>query len=458
MLELLEEKKKRNLTNDLIDFTSYFFEKSGNKFVVSEHHRQIADALAKVESGEIKNLLINIPPRYGKTELGVINWVAKCIAKNPKSKFIHLSYSDELALDNSSKAKELIESDAYQELWPTKLKNDSKGKKKWYTLQGGGLYATAAGGPITGFGAGATNSEEFSGAIIIDDPLKVDDAQRDGERDKVNNRLNTTIKSRRNSRSTPIIIIMQRLHEDDISGFVLNNGMGEDFYHLKLSAIQEDGTALWPFKHSLEELEIEKKSDLRTFSSQMMQEPTPSDGGIFKKSWFRKYHHHPEEHLRIVQSWDTAVKAGQLNDFSVCTTWMETDKDYYLLDVLCRKMEYPALKKAAIVNAARWEPDTILIEDKASGQSLLQELRLETKLPLVGIEPKGDKIIRASNVSALVESGKVLVPENAVWIDEFMMEVAGFPLAAHDDQVDSMTQFLNWAKSKNKNTFRIRRL
>lgn len=197
--------------------------------------------MRKVESGEIKNLLITLPPRFGKTQFCVIDWMARCIARNPKAKFIHLSYSDELALDNSSKCREIVGSSEYQVFWPIAIKTDSDSKKKWYTKQGGGVYATAAGGAVTGFGAGSladigidsqdeefddffaggmeeSNPNLFYGAIIIDDPIKVEDASSENERTRVNKRLNSTIKSRRNSRNTPIIIIMQRLHEDDMAG------------------------------------------------------------------------------------------------------------------------------------------------------------------------------------------------------------------------------------------------
>ena len=179
--------------------------------------------------------------------------MARCIARNPRAKFIHLSYSDDLALDNSSQCRETVTSKDYQDFWPVKIKADADSKKKWYTEQGGGVYATAAGGTVTGFGAGSladvgiaddddfggwfagadeddpVNDSLFYGAIIIDDPIKVEDAESEKERARVNKQLNSTIKSRRNSRNTPMIIIMQRLHEDDMAGFVLDGGMEEEF-------------------------------------------------------------------------------------------------------------------------------------------------------------------------------------------------------------------------------------
>ena len=249
---------KERSENSLLFFTRYIFKESfGVKFEVAQFHKTLANVLEKVHKGEIKRLIINIPPRYGKTELAVKMYISWCLAKNPKARFIHLSYSDALALDNSSQTREYIQSDSYQRLWNMQLKKDSQSQKKWYTIQGGGVYATASGGAITGFGAGN------GGAIIIDDPLKPDDAVSDVRRKFINNRYNTTIRSRVNDREVPIIVIMQRLHEDDLSGFLLDGNSGEQWYHLKLPAIDKNNKPLWSSKHSFKELEsIRQQIDL----------------------------------------------------------------------------------------------------------------------------------------------------------------------------------------------------
>jgi hypothetical protein len=249
---------KRKLERSQVAFTKYFFRSRSERFLPGDHHILIEDALNKLERGELvgpsgkpcKNLLITIAPRFGKTQFISIDWPARCIARNPKAKFIHLSYSDELALDNSAKCRETVTSADYQKMWKVAIKKDSDSKKKWYTEDGGGMYATAAGGAVTGFGAGSladVDAEEdddldldaffegeqeeydpnlFYGAIIIDDPIKVDDADNEKERDRVNNRLVTTIASRRNSRNTPLVIVMQRLAHMDMAGFVLAGGLG----------------------------------------------------------------------------------------------------------------------------------------------------------------------------------------------------------------------------------------
>ena len=223
---------KEKCESSLLFFTRYIFkENTGIKFEVANFHIELAQTLERVHKGEIKRLIINIPPRYGKTEIAVKMYISWCLAKNPRAKFIHLSYSDALALDNSSMTREYILSDAFQRIWQLTLKKDSQSRKKWYTTQGGGVYATASGGAITGFGAGN------GGAIIIDDPLKPDDALSDVRRGFINNRYNTTIRSRVNDRDVPIIVIMQRLHEDDLSGYLLEGNSGEPWHHLKFSAI-----------------------------------------------------------------------------------------------------------------------------------------------------------------------------------------------------------------------------
>ena len=451
MVEIRELKYR--LEKSLLAFTSHFFEElRGDKFIENWHHCQVQEGLQAVERGEISNLLINIPPRYTKTELAVINWIPQSIARNPKAKFIHLSYSADLALDNSAKAKEIILSDPYQLLWPISLKEDSKSKQKWYTRQGGGVYATAAGGAITGFGAGATVDEEdekFYGAIIIDDPLKPDDASSAVERRKVNERLNNTIKSRRNSRKTPIVIIMQRLHEDDMSGFVLEGGMGEPFEHIKLKAL-ENGKALWDLKHTVEELRRMEEKDRLNFATQYQQEPAPAKGNIFQIDWFARHMRLPDAPPRtmVVHSWDTAYKKGDHNDPSCCEVWHVTPTLYYLAEVHKGKWDYPELRRRAFTLAADQKPDAILIEDKASGQTLIQEMNTASDYPAIAIAPEGDKETRARTCAATVEAGRVSLPEQAPWLNDFEQEILHFPNAKHDDQVDAFSQFLNWMRER----------
>lgn len=443
--KLEKAKLKRLLQNDLVAFTKYFFEARGERFIENWHHYEIAKCLRMVETGEIPNLLINLPPRYTKTEEAVINWIAQCIARNPKAKFIHLSYSDDLALDNSGKARELIQSDEYQEHWKVKLKDDSQSKKKWYTTQGGGVYATAAGGPITGFGAGATEDDgeddQFYGAIIIDDPLKVDDAERKGERDHVNNRLNTTIKSRRNSRHTPIVIIMQRLHEEDMSGFVLANGINEPFYHLKLKAIQDDGTPLWPYKHTLEELERERQADPRTFSAQMQQEPSPDDGTFFKREWFQRYDIGKEPaNLSIYGASDYAVSEGKgdYTEQGVCGFDEKEDlwiTDWWTGQATADKWINEQLRLVKTHEPLVWVAEGGMIR-RSVEPFLTKEMRTTgIYCRLEWLNSNQNKAANARGFQALASQGKVHIP-NTPWGEELINQLLMFPAGKHDDKVD----------------------
>lgn len=385
-----------------------------------------------------------MPPRYGKTEEAVINWIAQCLADNPKAKFIHLSYSDDLALDNSSKTRDLIRSDEFQELWPLKLKDDADSKKKWYTQEGGGLYATAAGGAITGFGAGVTEQPDdgkFYGAIIIDDPHKVEDAQSKLERDKVNGRLNSTIKSRRNSRKTPIIIIMQRLHEEDMSGYVLAGKMGENFHHLKLSAIQADGTALWPFKHTIEELMRERAADPFTFSGQMQQEPSPEDGTFFKKEWFKRFTIGEEpEKLSKYGASDYAVTEGGGDFTEHGLGGFDKEEDLWIVDWWSGQTTPDKWIDSELDLVKKHNPFVWVAEGGVIRKSVEPFLAKEQRnkgvyCRLEWLTSNKDKATNARAFQALASQGKVHIP-NTPWGDALIFQMLQFPAGKYDDKVD----------------------
>lgn len=349
--------------SSIMNYTKYFFQKQyGRSFVVGEHHTKIANALDDVLMGRLKRLIINIAPRYGKTELAVKNLISAGLAINPASKFIHLSYSDDLALDNSEAVKDLVTSPDYQALFPdVQLKQGATAKNKWYTTQGGGVYARAAGGQVTGFGAGqvdiepgeGVNADEeefrlamedltadtsvttFGGALIIDDPIKPDDADSDVVRGRVNNRFDSTIINRVNSRNTPIIIIMQRLHEEDLCGHVLANYPGE-WTVLSLPCIivedgreLKDGRALWEFKHTLDELL--KMNDINpiNFGRQYMQNPQPKEGLMYNE--FKLYSVKPNGAITRKSYTDTADEG---KDYLCSIAYEETDTAIYVTDVI----------------------------------------------------------------------------------------------------------------------------
>lgn len=299
-----------------------FFEQEHRKFNVGEHHKLIAAALDRVFDGRCTRLIINCPPRYSKTEM-LKAFVKKGLAINPASKYIMLSYSANLALDNSERIKDSVASEWYQDLFPwVKIKKDAKSKQKWYTTEGGGIYATSSGGQVTGFGAGLVKEEgaedfdikggagKWGGAIIIDDPLKPEDASSPVKRQKVNDQFENTIRSRVNDRSTPIIIIMQRLHKEDLCGYLLNLEPNEwEVLSLPALSVDSDGNevALYPFKHTVEELHKIKAANRFTFETQYQQNPM----AINEKRWlfafdYDKHTGHVEYDPKepLVMSWD----------------------------------------------------------------------------------------------------------------------------------------------------------
>ncbi|CAB4126494.1 hypothetical protein UFOVP74_48 [uncultured Caudovirales phage] len=288
----------------------HFYHLHKRKFNVLYHHTKICEALDRVYSGQCTRLLITVPPRYGKTETAVKHFIAHGLALNPAALFIHLSASAPLALENSEGAKDIVKSPSYQQLYPlVQIKDGSDSKAKWYTTAGGGVYAASASGQVTGFGAGKTDvagaeddedlmaaigeleqKEGFAGALVIDDPIKADDADSEIKRQRVNRRWPNTIKSRLNSKKTPVIVIMQRLHEEDMIGFLQKTEPGV-WEIINLPALYEDEngelTCLDPSKHTVEDLiAMRDNADEETrvmFQRQMQQNPTPREGLLFPK-------------------------------------------------------------------------------------------------------------------------------------------------------------------------------
>ena len=468
--EIQREIENRPLEEELITYIKWVFKVVyAETFIENWHHKEICDVLMKVYRGELIHVIINIPPRYSKTEIVVKCFISWCLAKNPKCKFIHLSYSDELALDNSSQTKDIVRHEEFQNKWFTPLKKDSTSKKKWYTTHGGGVYATSMGGQITGFGAGSVDDDEFGGALIIDDPIKPADASSGVMRKKINASFNNTIKSRLNDPvKTPIIVIMQRLHEDDFSGYLEAGNTEFDWFVLRLPAINVDGPsehdprfegqALWIRKHNEEVLEKMKEKSPTTFSGQYQQQPAPDEGNIIKKAWVKYYQEVPSVE-RKVQSWDFSFggKDGKnkqadekkKNDFVVGTLWGSSGSNHYILDMARDRLNLP-LSIAAMKAFSKLHPDAIakLVELKANGQGIVDSVSGEIS-GIIGIIPTASKESRLIAVSPLFEAGNIWLPDPAYfpqhkwWVTILVAELCSFPYAKHDDTVDSCSQYLN---------------
>lgn len=437
-----EKVLKVKCENSLLFYARYIYKENHNrKFIQSKHFEEIANFLEDVFLGKITRGIINMPPRYGKTELVIKIFVSWALAKVPVSKFIHLSYSDALALDNSSQTKEYIQSDSFQRLWRMDLKKDAQSKKKWFNENGGGMYATAAGGAITGFGAGVDGLNGFGGAILIDDPLKPDDAFSEIERNKVNNRYNNTIRSRTNTDDTPIIVIMQRLHEDDLSGFLLNGGSGEKWTHLCLPALNEDNEPLFPHKHSFEQLERIRLADNYTFAGQYMQIPAPDEGGEWKKEWFNII---DKSQLPQGIEWNLYIDGAYTKDTKNDPTGLQIsgkhNNDLYILSSIDKYLEMPELIKFIpnYINSLGVNITMTKVEPKASGKSIVQLIRSRTNINITEIKSnfvKVSKIERARTSAPYIEGGRVFLIKGK-WVEHFLNQVAMFPNAKHDEHID----------------------
>lgn len=433
---------------DLLAYAQFMFAATkGADLKFNGHQTLICAALERVVLGRTKRLIINVPPRSGKTELAVINFMAWCMGNWPDCEFIHASYSKRLATTNTFKTRALVEHEAHSAVFgPALLRSDSNAKDEWRTQQGGIVYATGADGTITGYGAGKMRSH-FGGAIIIDDPHKAGEATSDTMRANVIDWFTTTMESRKNSNDTPIIVIMQRLHEEDLSGWLLEGGNGESWEHLCIPAINEEGDTFWPGQFPLENLRRLEAANTYVFAGQYRQRPAPIGGGLLKDKWWRYYVQAPRFVSRLMFA-DTAQKTADHNDYSVFQVWGYTEDGHaYLLDQDRGKWEAPELLVRALAfwnkHKARGADGSVLrafkVEDKSSGTGLIQTMKARPhQVPVQDIQREKDKVTRAYDVAPLIESGHVFLPQNAPWLSGFLSETTVFPNGKHDDQVDPM--------------------
>lgn len=445
------------LREDHLFHARYFFRiREGVKFRLNWHHRAIADGLERVIQGKTKRLIINVPPGSSKTELAVINLISRGLCINPRARFLHLSYSSELAELNSAKAKELILSAKYQELFPLPIKSDSNARGRWNVVSEdgvsiGGCYATSTLGQVTGFRAGHM-AEGFQGAIIIDDPLKPADSLSKTKRDAVNNAFINTVQSRKASPDTPIIVIMQRLADEDLTGFLLNGGDGHKWEHIKIPAINSEGLSYWPEKEPLSSLLQLKEKGNFTFEGQYQQEPYVLGGELIKGEWFGRYAEVPgwKEHSRRAIFVDSAMKTGEHNDYTVfLDALLCRDGRIYILNVWRKKVDAVGLLALAkdVWAATDGKAQAMYIEDKASGTGLIQQLQQNSVfIPVIPVERTKDKLTRLMEVQPRIQAGAVMLPESAPWVVDFVSECEAFTANdshKHDDQVDPLVDAVN---------------
>jgi predicted phage terminase large subunit-like protein len=416
------------------------------QFQLAGHHELIVSRLEAIERGEILRLMISMPPRHGKSLLTSTNYPAWYLGRHPDRSVIFATYGQELSDDFGRRVRNLIADPAHQAIFPNcKLSGDSAAAHRFNINRGGAYFAVGRGGPITGRGAHL---------LIIDDPLKDYQEACSETTRKALYDWYASVAYTRLAPNGAIVLIQTRWHEDDLAGRLLANTFGDDWEVLSLPAIAErdetfrrQGEALWPDRFPLSELEkIRRAVGERAFVSLYQQRPTAAEGAIFKRDWWRFYSSPLTSWNRIIQSWDTAFKTGTENDFSVCTTWGVSENGYYLLHLWRERVEFPELKRVVASLAEHWKPNAILVEDKASGQSLIQELKISTALPIITVKVDSDKQTRAQAVTPLMEAGRIFLPEAASWVNHFVEEMAGFPNGIYDDIVDATTQALNYLR------------
>jgi len=435
-----------DLRTDLLAFTRHMFKaRKGADLKPAPHHAIICDALERVVAGYCPRLIINVPPRSGKTELAVKNFMAWCMGNFPDSEFIHASYSKRLATTNTWETRAMMQHEAFAEVFGLPaFRDDSNAKDEFRTSAGGIVYATGAEGTITGYGAGKMR-EEFGGAIVIDDPHKAGEGNSDLMRQNVIDWFSTTMESRANNKPhTPIIVIMQRLHEADLSGWLLSGGNGETWEHINIPAIVDD-QSFWPDQFPMSELRRMEKANSYVFAGQYMQRPAPLGGGIFKDHWWRYYTAVPKIAHRVIFA-DTASTMKTMSDYSVFQCWGYTPTNQaILLDQIRGKWEAPELEARAIAFWSKHQATqgqgalrSMKVEDKASGIGLIQTLKRQG-VPIIGIPRNrgtGDKVARSFAAAPYIESGNVLLPRQAAWLSDYLAEFSAFPNGAHDDMVD----------------------
>ena len=431
----------------------------GYEFLPNWHVDAMTYAAELVIAGKINRLISTMPPRHLKSITFSVALPAYLLGRDPTARIICVSYSNELATKHANDFRAVVTSAWYRRVFPdTIVSREKDTQSETMTTARGFRLATSLGGTLTGRGADL---------IILDDPQKPEEALSEAYRNSAGQWFETTLLSRLDSKSKgAIVVVMQRLHEDDLVGRLLSKGGWE---HLKIAAIAENdetiaigrgryhkrmaGTVIDPGRETLEDLQRQKQGMGESFfSAQYQQEPIPLAGNLIKAAWFKDYDSAPNagHNDLLVISIDTAMKGTPSADYSVATVWLARGETIYLIDLWRERVDYPDLKRAVGLLKDRYPTAAVLIEDKGSGTSLIQDLRSENKAP-IAINPEGDKITRLAAVSVQFESGAIWFPKDAPWLSSLKAELLGFPNVKHDDQVDSISQALSWLKLRRQN-------
>lgn len=454
---------------DGLYFNRYFFkQRFGSKMLVNRHHHILQKTLEKVYNGQIKRLIINIPPGYTKTEQAVINFIARGLAKNAGARFLHLSYSHNLALLNSSTARNLVKSQAFQKMWPMKLRDDTDSKALWWTEKAGGVYATSSNGQVTGFRAGHMDEGKFTGALLLDDPVKPNDAFSEVLREGVNTAYNETIKSRLAIENVPVIVIMQRIHYNDLSGYLLRGGSGEKWHHLLLPVLIDNSKEypqenthgieiahdlpngwLWTAKHNDEHLTA-LQSHKRTFAAQYMQAPKrfEEEGALWNEkliSLAKALRWNWLTIKRTVVAIDPATSSSDSSDETGIVVASEfADKLYSVDGDYSGRFSPMDWAKKAIRAYNDHNADCIVIETNQGGdmaENTLRQAGFDGRI--IRIHASKGKFARAEPISVLYERGQVAHRGNNLFeVENQMMEYVPATATKSPDRLDALVYAL----------------
>ncbi len=436
-IKLHQKEKESRVKDDFLEFVKHMWP----EFVEGYHHKIIAEKFNKLATGEIKRLIVNMPPRHTKSEFASNYLPAWMIGRNPKLKIIQTTHTAELAVRFGRKAKNVIDSSEYQEVFKTKLQEDSKAAGRWETEGGGEYFAAGVGGAITGRGADL---------LIIDDPHKEQDAMSKEGFDKAYEWY-TSGPRQRLQPGGAIVVVMTRWSTKDLTGRLMQGQKevkGDQWEVIEFPAIMPSGLPVWPEYWNLNELEkVEATLPIAKWNAQWMQAPTAEEGAIIKRDWWQDWpHDNPPATEFIIQSYDTAFLKKETADYSAITTWGmfrddENQMHIILLDAEKDRYEFPELRRVAHESFLFWRPQMVLIEAKASGIPLTHELS-RMGIPVVNYTPSrgNDKHVRVNTVAPFFESGRVWAPMHKQYAQEVIEECAAFPNGDHDDYVDSMTQ------------------
>jgi predicted phage terminase large subunit-like protein len=432
------------------------------------HHVLIANYLERVQLGEISRLLIFAPPRHGKSQLASRHFPAWCLGKNPDEQILAWSYNDPTAQDFNRDTQRIMLSDAYTEVFPntqlntrnvfTRAADKARRNARIFDVVGtrGYYQGAGTGGPFTGHGGTL---------IIVDDPVKnYEEAFSKTHRERVWNFWRSTLRTRSEGAfaiggDVRIVGLLTRWHEDDWAGRIIQDAKagqgGEQWHVISLPAIldadpmpgdpREQGEALWPEKYDLGQLtQLRRSVGAQSWEALYQQRPSPPEGGMFKRHWWRRYDQPPERFDIVTQSWDMTFRDTTSGSFVVGQVWGAKGPKHYLLDQIRERLDFVTTLERFRALSKRW-PNAIakLVEDKANGPAVISALSNEIG-GIISITPRGGKEARAASCTPIVEAGNVYLPLRADWgVDEFIEEHAAFPSGAHDDQVDATSQYLN---------------